>query len=1542
MSSWRIGRTARHCLAAAWSLQLAFGLPGVFWGEGPETASAQEIIRRARTVFGRNAPDEAMVGVQPPTDRTLSRGMQRAQESIAGGEYSQAIRFLDEILGRDEDFFVELGEAGEYSGMKQAARRLIRDLPPEGRQSYENSYGAEAQRQLEAAIASGDSAALAKISQRYLFTPAGYEAALLLAMDEADAGRHFSAALAYEQLLEAPEAARRFEPSLSIRAASSWLAAGEEEKARKILENLLAHGEQSIEIAGRTRKFDSQAAAIEWLREVVGEPAGMVAQQERQWLTYRGNAARNGSVNGGLPHLRVRWEVRLLGPPRLETIFENLIAEFIRTEQPMPVAGNVIAAGDYIVTRTPQGVLAVDFRTGKLVWRSQPQREKTLDDLIQSSLNGDEQSGSPEPLRAFARRVWEDYLYGVVSSDGDRIYAVNNLNMPAALQYDMSPMMGGDIPADRIATNRLTAYDLATQGKLLWEIDGQQADGDLAGTFFLGAPLAVGQSLYVLGEAKSAVYLIALNRETGAVEWQQQLASLEASVQLDLRRRLQSLSPSYEGGILVCPTGSGVVMGIDLAKRSFAWAYRFDAQSTIPNMYQGGRDDGNPFNAANRWTDNAVAIADGKVVLTPPESTSLHCVELQSGKLLWKAKRDDMKRLACIEEGRVLLIGNRKAKALTLSDGKPAWKKETLGFASGAFPAGTGFVSDGKYFLPLTSAEVIAIDLAGGRVVARTAPADGAPLGNLICHRGSVISQNGKYLDCYDQIDVLRKRSVRTLQENPSDVEALRTLGEVAFNEGRLGDAIRMLEQAYRAAPDELETREVLAECLAEALDADFAGNREKLLLLQELKDGGVARQMATLRIEAKGMLEVGEPLISADACLKLYRLSGPADELMPVSRDHQTTAARWVQAQLAAIWEAANDEQRATLKSRIDNELASLGAEPRGEPLERTLAFFGNLPMTESLRLLCARELALAGQSLEAQQMFLDLVDSEDLRIHREAVGRIAWQLHEAGLHSLATAYDAELAGPLADEICFDEFTGNALVARWKDATPVDPNTWPHGRVTVAEAQTTPSMGARMRMPTVGIRMERTDSILGYSSPQFSQRGGEVLLTDNYGQEFFRTNLEAENQGMYRYNPGNYYGVSRGNLLVVSFGTQLAAFNTLSATDALAPSVMWRTSIVTNLNYDQPFPQSSSGGDTARPGSNRAPRAADADGKLIGVIGPVTSRGVIFQDQRRLVCLDPTSGNVRWSRTDVPRGCELFGDDDYLFAIPPGKTEARVYSTVDGRQLGKRAVPPFREQVVSIGRKLLRWKTAGAQATLSSVDAWSGETEWSREFGSGAAIDVDQSRYVSIVDGKGRVVILDGTNGETLVDYQTPDALRADELHLRVGQDDFLLLVRGPASMNRGPTMQGFTPDSPVIDGVAMLFSRHSGEMRWNRPAEIEQQAYTSNQPVDLPFILFSGRLTREGNTGQQTAMLVLDKATGRAIMRRDDLPMNNGGMVLARISDAAQHQAVIETAGKTFLLQFTDQRRPPEPPSLAEVESERKTSGGGLMGILFKFGRE
>ncbi len=663
----------------------------------------------------------------------------------------------------------------------------------------------------------------------------------------------------------------------------------------------------------------------------------------------------NGETRGGLPHMRVRWSVRLMNHPRLETLFEDYAANLARTGQAVPVAGVPLAAGDYVLVRTPHGLLAVDFRTGKRVRRTEQQRDPELEQLMRGG-GGGEEATNPEAVRSFARRMWEDYLYGLASSDGARVFVIRDLPLPPAQDFELTPFMGGGMAEMPAAANRLCAYDLATQGKLVWEIDGASAAGDLAGAFFLGAPLAVGPSLYVLAEMKDDVYLASLDRATGELQWRQQLAHLETGVLLDLRRRLQSAMPSYEGGLLVCPTGAGLVVGVDLAKRSLEWAYRYGASSRRAGPFRGMTPD---EGLANHWTDGSAVIVGERVLITPPESHQLHCLDLRTGKLLWKHERGDMLRLACVDDGRILLAGRKSLIALNLSDGSLAWPAGKLDLPHGASPSGSGFLTDGKYYLPLTTAEVVAVDVAAGRIVAHAASRNGEALGNLICHRGSVISQNGLFLDCFDQVDVLRKRSERRLAKNAADVDALRTLGEVAYNDGRLSEAIGLLQRAYEADRQDLPTRDVLAECLASALDEDFAAYRAQLPLLKELQDGVAARRLQVLRIESQGLLEEGEPLAAAAACFDLYRLAGPNDEPLAIGRNHQAAVSRWVSAQLARAWRKADADQRKTLEKQVLELAGGIDNSPDAALLERFVDFFGTLPIAEKFKLARARRLS-------------------------------------------------------------------------------------------------------------------------------------------------------------------------------------------------------------------------------------------------------------------------------------------------------------------------------------------------------------------------------------------------------------------------------------------------------------------------------------------------------------------------------------------------------------------------------------------------------
>src|SRR5947199_10541670 len=69
---------------------------------------------------------EAATGVYLPTDRSLSRAVTRARERLADHEYHEVLAFLQGVLARDEDSFLErTGVDHEQRGLKASSRQLI-------------------------------------------------------------------------------------------------------------------------------------------------------------------------------------------------------------------------------------------------------------------------------------------------------------------------------------------------------------------------------------------------------------------------------------------------------------------------------------------------------------------------------------------------------------------------------------------------------------------------------------------------------------------------------------------------------------------------------------------------------------------------------------------------------------------------------------------------------------------------------------------------------------------------------------------------------------------------------------------------------------------------------------------------------------------------------------------------------------------------------------------------------------------------------------------------------------------------------------------------------------------------------------------------------------------------------------------------------------------------------------------------------------------------------------------------------------------------
>ncbi len=404
----------------------------------------------------------------------------------------------------------------------------------------------------------------------------------------------------------------------------------------------------------------------------------------------------------------------------------------------------------------------------------------------------------------YGQRIWDDATYGTMSSDGKLVFVVEQLSLGAMSQFNNNVVIFGGGRADRQnrgVTNRLAAYDIQS-GKVVWSTSDDLRQSD---TFFLGPPLPLRGQLYVIAEIKDEIRLLALDAATGNIKpngWSQQLAMVESSISQDPVRRLAGVSPSYADGVLICPTGSGCVVAVDLATRSLLWGYVYPRddnqgggrrwQRMAPMAMAFANAQGGPV---PRWLDGTATIAGGRVLLTPAEAEMLYCVNLGDGKQCWKQPRGEHYYIACVHQGKVVLVGRKGIDAVNLDDGKKAWDEEV--FPAGASVTGHGFYSGNRYYVPLSSGEVVAVDLEKGKIVATAKSRKGVVPGNLVCYRGRIISEGLDSVEVYYQLDAARTDSAELLAKNADDVEGLTLRGEIALDEGRSSEAVADFRRAY-------------------------------------------------------------------------------------------------------------------------------------------------------------------------------------------------------------------------------------------------------------------------------------------------------------------------------------------------------------------------------------------------------------------------------------------------------------------------------------------------------------------------------------------------------------------------------------------------------------------------------------------------------------------------------------------------------------------------------------------------------------------------
>jgi len=936
------------------------------------------------------------------TDVKVQKQLQAIRDYVDSEDWTTVADAVQGLLDRPADGLVEVSVKGPDGkpikpivSVRTAANRILaglpRDKPGVGRDVYNNCHGPAAKKLLDDAKKEKepDVGLLAEAAERFLYTDAGREAAERLAVILLARGDTAAAARTYERLIER-DGVEQFEPLTLYNAARAFARGGtkeDQENKEKVWKRLTVKAPKGLRIDGRDRSLKD-------LEEDLREPAKAKPTNVQDWLLVGGTPSRDGQGDGGAAFLQPLWRTSLFSGDtspikmwidgnessavrRLEGKGEAVIPPFA------PVTATVTTADGkqktLVVYRGYEGVAAIELKRGKREWIS----------YSPWSLERMHKDGQKQPtLTAWVGQFKDQYskptallensTVGTLSSDGQRVYLIDDLQLPPFPPMQQFNQWGGGMPGGGtgaynqwvnpgVQANTLQAINIGS-GKLSWLLGGPKTPGDDDGpvahkhdfrdTHFLGVPLPLDGKLYFLNEKDREIRLICLDTRKlpardpqakdldAAIAWVQPLGTAKEKILVDYRRRITAVHIAYGEGILVCPLNTSALVGVDLLTHSLLWVHTYAEPPAPLPPAPPGRPSPPPGFAgtspvvSDEWKASAPVVQAGKVVFAAHDSPALNCLNLRDGRLLWGSKRrDDDVYLAAVFAGKVVIVGKKEVRALKLDDGTEVWRVPT------GMPSGRGAAADNVYYLPLKEAlfsdkekgpGIFAIDIVHGKIVAQTRSKknrEGAleVPGNLTFFDGQVISQSASDLTAYPLMKAKLKEIDEELKKDPNNPRGRFERGELRLDKGDLAGAV----EDFRAAlnnepPPELKPRAEakLFDAMTDLLQRDFNNGEkyldqyQKLCVVelpnpQEAKKESQRRRANFLCLVARGREAQGKLGEALASYLEFGSLPMGPDELLSVVDEPavKTKASVWAQGRIKAMLERATPEQRKPLE---------------------------------------------------------------------------------------------------------------------------------------------------------------------------------------------------------------------------------------------------------------------------------------------------------------------------------------------------------------------------------------------------------------------------------------------------------------------------------------------------------------------------------------------------------------------------------------------------------------------------------------------------
>ena len=1498
-----------------------------------------------------------------PENRRVEVMLEQAREQLGASDEVQVntLELLQFVVETEEDTFSDIRL---NSSQRRDAELLLSGLSSQGRQLYEQTYGGEASALLQTARETGSADQLRSVVQKFFLTEAGGEAAYEMAVSEMDRGELLAAARCLDRLRTLHPLRSKWEPDLSERAVIAYLRAGMPLQAADILAAAAADTTKMFQ--GRNVSVSSRSQAVAWLREELGSSPSDHDIPVHQWLVQGGTPERNASVTPTTPVFDDAWQTSVIGPTDTRSDNETIALEDIvggiqgladhdAELQTFPVSEPLVV-GETLLFSSYGRLKAIDVNTGEFRWQAAD--ADPVFEYLMTELRGPAEGMRGPALSSirnlFMQRAWLDATSAAISSDGDRVYEVFDSGMVGPFQDRMTGELSYSHPLSPKAFNRLRAYDIPAEGKLLWEVGGPNGRASLpmAGTFFLGPPLSVDGTLYVLGEERGQVRLFALDPESGTQEWSLPLLNVAADVNDDLDRRLAGHSPSYAGGMLICPTGSGLIVAVDPVQRSLVWGQLYNSARRPFLSQQLGRGfrpgqmtlidaiSIESLLAEERWRGNSITVADRSLLVAPPDQAVLHCLSLVDGSPRWTRARRRLLYVAGVYDGAAILVGERSIESVHLESGETNWSLPIDD------PCGRGVRQGNRYCLPLQGSRIATIDLKHGRLLAETPTRTGEPLGNLVAVNGRLLTQTVASVRGFRSLGEIETQLAADFAADPDDPAALAIRGEMRLHAGQSSEGLDDLRASLAASTDD-RTKQLVVNLLLERLRVDFAANQSSIPELEQLADSPTQR-IRLLRAIATGLESISQTQEAFQYYLQLLSLREIDEFYEHIDDIWSVRLDRWAQGHLIRIAESAPDEDRPALDRQIEATVVAAIDAGHPDTLVRFASTFGRHAGGSMVEDALVELLDPQQSALRAEALYLKRRRTGTPEQRAHATARLIRLYADSHRGSLVRALLDELSNEFSDVVAWEGMTGNEVAQSWSQDETIlaaleSAIEWPRDEIHVRKQP-----GRASRGPMILRRIGPFDPLL-HDGGFVIHTNGQLGAFDGDGRvDWPRARHSSMMPGM----PSANFSTQRGHQALVFLGHQFQLLNQLNREE---PEVIFEDEVTSQSElapFGRPDVRQQQVGRGLR-GDLLMDRMTD---EYFGNVGPLGDDVFCYQKGGTLYAIDPYTGDELWHVANVRRGSEIFADDEYVVLVFRGprnaKLEVHIYRAADGQFVAQTELPETLEthrQGADWGRYFLTRQPEGDGVTLAMFDPVTGRNLWERAFPQYHSWIPRDGNKLVVVSKDGQVQVLDPEDGEVEFQAQIELPEKLDELSVLSTPDLWILFTKQHVSKTQ--EVRGLLPeqveDVNMINGPAYAFDCKTNELLWSR--EMPPQVVDPLLPGRWPFLVLSsgaqmfGASNRVGTTFLK--LMLIDQRTGETIYEGEgngnmravswnvsDEPLEVNLMVgstdlVVRFDGEADTQSDDESADPPLQDEPSGPaRRPPAPPSSEPPIGEEK----------------